>query len=91
LCARILGETQGNPLRVGGCYFAATGPNRNSQGFLAELFAQVFEGQNFVSWTPLAAREERSLMRVVYAGYAITGVVVACTLGMLVAVMRMPG
>lgn len=91
LCARILGENAGSPLRVGGCYFAATGPNRNSQGFLAELFAQVFEGQNFVSWTAQAAREEKSLMRVVYAGYAVTGLVVASTLAMLVAVLRLPG
>ena len=79
LCARILGEKSGHPLRVAGCYFAATGPNRNSQGFLAELFAQIFEGQNFVCWTPEAIQSEKSLMRIVYAGYAFTAVVVAAT------------
>ena len=90
LCARILGEKSGHPLRVAGCYFAATGPNRNSQGFLAELFAQIFEGQNFVCWTPEAIQSEKSLMRIVYAGYAFTAVVVAATVAMLVAVMRLP-
>jgi len=90
LCARILGEKSGHPLRVAGCYFAATGPNRNSQGFLAELFAQIFEGQNFVCWTPEAIRAEKSLMRIVYAGYAFTAVVVAATVAMLVAVLRLP-
>jgi type VI protein secretion system component VasK len=82
LCTRILGDNTVRPLRLAGCYFAATGSNRNSQGFLAELFAQIFEGQNFVVWTHDAARAETTLMRVVYTGYALTALVTVATLAL---------
>jgi hypothetical protein len=82
LCTRILGDNTVRPLRLAGCYFAATGSNRNAQGFLAELFAQIFEGQNFVVWTHDAARAETTLMRVVYTGYALTALVTVATLAL---------
>ena len=88
LCTRILGDNTVRPLRLAGCYFAATGSNRNSQGFLAELFAQIFEGQNFVVWTHDAVKAETTLMRVVYAGYALTALVTVATLALAAVVWR---
>ncbi|RLS36658.1 MAG: hypothetical protein DWH82_12645 [Planctomycetota bacterium] len=80
LCARIVTDNMIRPLRVNGCYLCATGANRNTQGFLTDLFAQVFEGQNFVAWTPEATQAEKTLLRVVYAGYAFTALMTIITI-----------
>lgn len=80
LCARILGEMPTRPLRVTGCYLAATGPTRSTQGFLTDLFAQIFEGQNLVNWNQEARKAEKSLMFVVFVGYAFTGSLAVLTL-----------
>jgi hypothetical protein len=80
LCARILGEMPLRPLRVTGCYLAATGPTRSTQGFLTDLFAQIFEGQNLVNWNQEARKAEKSLMFVVFVGYAFTGSLAVLTL-----------
>ncbi len=88
LCARILGEKPPRPLRVTGCYLAATGLTRSNQGFLTDLFAQIFEGQNLVNWTREARQAEKSLMFVVVAGYAFTGLLTALTVVLAVIVLR---
>ena len=55
----------------GGCYLAATGPTADRQGFLADVFAQLVESQNFLAWTPAGLAEERSIRRRIVMGYAV--------------------
>ena len=88
LCARILGEKPARPLRVTGCYLAATGPTRSTQGFLTDLFAQIFEGQNLVNWTQEAREAEKGLMWVVVVGYAFTGLLTILALVLAIHVFR---
>jgi len=88
LCARILGEKPPRPLRVTGCYLGATGPTRSTQGFLTDLFAQIFEGQNLVTWTQEARQAEKALMLVVIVGYAFTALLTILTVVLAVIVFR---
>lgn len=54
----LVTEPQGS-VWVGGCYLAATGTQSFTNGFLADVFSQMLESQNFVAWTDGAKRQER--------------------------------
>ncbi|HWG44851.1 MAG TPA: type VI secretion protein IcmF/TssM N-terminal domain-containing protein [Gemmataceae bacterium] len=59
---------------LSGCYLAATGaaPD-NEQAFVADVFRQMIDSQNFVSWTSQALTEERAYRRLVQFGYVCLG------------------
>jgi hypothetical protein len=74
----------GEPVLLGGCYLAATGPDAaRQQGFIAGVFRLLLETQNYVFWTRQASLDERHYRRLTYATYtaaalmAIGGVVLA--------------
>ena len=62
---------------LGGCYLAGTGrdPGRE-QGFIAGVFRQLIENQNYVAWTPEALDEEADYRRWTYYGYLGLAVIV---------------
>ena len=66
----------------GGCYLAATGPTPDVQGFLADVFAQLVESQNFLAWTPDGLAEERSLRRRTVVGYAVLVTLLLAAVGL---------
>ncbi len=72
LCVRLIEGNPDNRVRLSGCYLAATGTVRRGQGFLTDLFAQLFEGQNFVAWTHQAVKAERRLGWMTLVGYLVT-------------------
>ena len=59
-------------IRLTGSYLSAAGNLKRWQGFLTDLFAQLFEGQNFVSWTTDANKAERWLGWMTFSGYLFT-------------------
>ncbi|MCZ2342114.1 MAG: hypothetical protein LC104_10015 [Bacteroidales bacterium] len=61
----------------GGCYLAATGAAPGEQGFLADVFVQLLESQNFLAWTPAGLAEERSLRRGTIVGYILVSLFTA--------------
>ena len=76
LFGRLFGEEQEGAVWVGGCYLAGTGRAREEQAFLADVFAQMAEGQNLVAWTEPALAEERQYARWTAAGYG--GIFLLC-------------
>lgn len=77
--ARAFGSDEVGTVWVGGWYMAATGPTAERRGFLADVFSQLLEGQNFVAWTATGRERERVLNRWTWAGYAAA---LALTAGM---------
>jgi type VI protein secretion system component VasK len=54
---------------LNGCYLAATGTDAGEQAFVADVFRQMIDNQNFVAWTSQALAEERAYRRLVRFGY----------------------
>jgi len=88
LCVRLIEGNPDNRVRLSGCYLAATGTVRRGQGFLTDLFAQLFEGQNFVAWTQQAVRGERRLAWMTLLGYIITAGLTAFTVLYALGIVR---
>jgi hypothetical protein len=65
------------PLLFGGCYFAATGSERDKdQAFIRGVLARLFEGQNFISWTDQALADDARANSATFLGYAFLAVLV---------------
>jgi len=88
LCVRLIEGNPDNRVRLSGCYLAATGTVRRGQGFLTDLFAQLFEGQNFVAWTQQAVRGERRLAWMTLLGYIVTAGLTAFTVLYALGIVR---
>lgn len=88
LCVRLIEGNPDNRVRLSGCYLAATGTVRRGQGFLTDLFAQLFEGQNFVAWTQQSLRAERRLVLMTLLGYIITAGITAFTVLYALGIVR---
>lgn len=66
------------PSMLAGCFFAATGVDaRVEQAFVAGVFQEVLENQNFVCWTPQALQQECSYRRLATIGYVGLVLVIA--------------
>ena len=85
---RLIEGNPDNRVRLSGCYLAATGTVRRGQGFLTDLFAQLFEGQNFVAWTQQAVRGERRLAWMTLLGYIVTAGLTAFTVLYALGIVR---
>jgi hypothetical protein len=72
LCTRLIEGNSPEKIRLTGSYLSAAGNLKRGQGFLTDLFAQLFEGQNFVSWTTDANKAERWLGWMTFSGYLFT-------------------
>lgn len=83
LLGRLLSLDQRGQIMLGGVFVAGTGrePARE-QGFVGGVLRLLIDGQNFVSWTPEAIRQEATYRRlatagnIAAAGLAILGVAV---------------
>jgi ImcF (intracellular multiplication and macrophage-killing)-related protein len=71
--------TQGNgPPLLGGCYFAATGPDPvREQGFVPAVFSQLIASQDAVVWTDEARAENAAYRRWTLYGYIAIALFVA--------------
>ncbi len=62
--------------QLAGCYFSATGSDiHHEQAFVTDVFLQLHELQNWVSWTPQALAADRACRRAAawgYVGLAVT-------------------
>jgi hypothetical protein len=67
---RMLTSAAADAPLAGGCFLAATADTPDGQGFLADVFSQLIEGQNFITWTAAARAEDQSLRRRTILGYA---------------------
>jgi hypothetical protein len=88
LCTRLIEGNSPEKIRLTGCYLAATGNLKRGQGFLTDLFAQLFEGQNFVSWSHDAVRDERRIRLMTWAGYLFTALVTLFTVVIATGLIR---
>jgi hypothetical protein len=88
LCVRLIEGNPDNRTRLSGCYLAATGTVRRGQGFLTDLFAQLFEGQNFIAWTNQAVKAERRLTWMTLLGYLVTAGLTAFTVLYVLGIVR---
>ena len=72
---------------IAGCFLVATGPDLvHEQAFIADVFPQLLEMQDFVSWTRPALDEDARCNRWAKAGYAGLALFIAAilALGLLV-------
>jgi hypothetical protein len=65
------------PPMVAGVYLTGTGLDSRDQAFVAGIFQEMLENQNFVSWTPQAFSDESSYRRMTRMGYA-TLLIILC-------------
>ncbi len=73
----------GSAMWLSGCYLAATGADADrEQAFVADVFRQIIDGQNFVSWTADALAEERAYRRLVRFGYVCLGLLAIAVLAL---------
>jgi hypothetical protein len=83
-------ETPAAPM-IAGCYFAATGQDaRHEQAFVAGVFREIVEQQNYVSWTAEALRQESSYRRAAGLGYVLLVVILALAAGVVYWLTRLP-
>lgn len=83
--SRALATDPNVAILPGGCYLAVTGTAPSEQGFLADVFVQLLESQNFLSWTNAGLTEERSLRRGTIIGYVLVGLSIIVVIGGAVA------
>jgi hypothetical protein len=63
-----MGE-EDRPVLFGGCYLAATGKDRSTQGFVPGVFSRLLEQQSAVCWTREALIEDANYHRYTQMGY----------------------
>ncbi|MBA4191459.1 MAG: hypothetical protein C0467_26060 [Planctomycetaceae bacterium] len=76
LFTRILAPEHNEAVLPGGCFFAATGPGPERQGFMTDVMAQLQDGQNFVSWTAAGRAQEAATVRRTALGYVLITVMI---------------
>jgi type VI protein secretion system component VasK len=76
----------GTPPMIAGCYLAATGADvLHEQAFVAGVFQELLQNQNFVAWSGQALAEEANYRRLTRLGYLGLSTLVLGTLGLVVA------
>jgi type VI protein secretion system component VasK len=68
----------GGPPMIAGCYLAGTGADeRREQAFVADVFQELLQNQNFVTWSPQALATEAAFRRRTRLGYLALGMLLA--------------
>jgi hypothetical protein len=73
---QCLPNLPGDRLMFGGCYFAGTGNDpETEQAFASGVLIRMIQEQNYVTWTEKAIKEDASLLRVARTARIVLGLV----------------
>jgi hypothetical protein len=81
---RVLAPEQNEAVLPAGCFFAATGPTAERQGFLTDVLAQLLDGQNFVAWTAAGRADEAATTRRTMLGYVSIALTTAAVIALAI-------